>query len=66
MAKIKQFEDLECWRTTRELIKHVYLLCKNESLKNDFNTAKQLRTAALSTMNNIAEGFARYNKKDFI
>lgn len=66
MAKIERFEDLECWQTARQLTNHVYLLCKTESLKNDFNTVNQFKSAALSSMNNIAEGFARYNKKDFI
>ncbi len=66
MAKIERFEDLECWQAARLLTKHVYILCNTDSLKTDFNTVKQVKSAALSTMNNIAEGFARYNKKDFI
>ncbi len=66
MTKIEKFEDLECWQAARQLTKHVYQLCYHEPLKNDFNTVNQIKSAALSTMNNIAEGFARYNKKDFI
>lgn len=66
MAKIERFEDLECWQAARLLTKHVYILSNTSPLKNDFNTVKQIKSAALSTMNNIAEGFARFNKKDFI
>ncbi|RAW01412.1 four helix bundle protein [Pseudochryseolinea flava] len=35
-------------------------------LKTDFDTRSQIKRAALSTMNNIAEGFGRYSAKDFI
>lgn len=66
MTKIDQFEDLECWLAARQLTKHVFQLSYTETIKNDFDTKKQFKSAALSTMNNIAEGFARYNKKDFI
>ncbi|MBC34924.1 MAG: four helix bundle protein [Bacteroidetes bacterium] len=66
MAKIERFEDLECWKVARLLTKHVYILAETESLKSDFSTVRQLKSASLSTMNNIAEGFARFNKKDFM
>jgi len=32
----------------------------------DFSTQDQIKRAALSTMNNIAEGFGRYSNKEFI
>lgn len=66
MSKIDRFEDLECWQAARQLTKHVFQACCADSLKNDFDTKKQFKSAALSIMNNIAEGFARYNYKDFI
>lgn len=66
MAKIERFEDLDCWQSARQLTKYAFQLCLKEPLKSDSNTVKQFKSAALSTMNNIAEGFARFNKKDFI
>lgn len=66
MAKIEKFEDLECWRTARELVNYVYDLCEQGALAKDFDTRSQIRRAALSTMNNIAEGFGRYSNKEFI
>ena len=66
MSKIEQFEDLECWKAARQLTKHVFQICNIDTLKNDFDTKKRFKSAALSTMNNITEGFARYNNKDFI
>jgi len=66
MPKIERFEDLRCWKKARELTSAVYDLIKASGLSNDYRLRDQLTGAAVSTMSNIAEGFARYNKKDFI
>ncbi|MCR9288225.1 MAG: four helix bundle protein [Bacteroidetes bacterium] len=66
MAKITRFEELTCWKASRELVKLVYKLSSTGNLARDFDTKSQLRRAALSMMNNIAEGFARFSKKEFI
>jgi four helix bundle protein len=66
MAKIERFEDLKCWRAARELVKIVYMTSEEGKLAKDFDTKSQIRRAALSTMNNIAEGFGRGSDKEFI
>jgi four helix bundle protein len=66
MAKVEKFEDLRCWQAARELVKLVYLACEEGKLAKDYDTRGQLKRAALSSMNNIAEGFGRYSTKDFI
>lgn len=66
MAKVDRFEDLTCWQTARDLVRLVYLACEEGKLARDFDTRSQIKRAALSTMNNIAEGFGRYNDKEFI
>jgi four helix bundle protein len=66
MAKIERFEDLECWKSARELVCQIYLLCQKGPLAKDYDFQSQLKRASLSIMNNIAEGFSRFNKKDFI
>jgi four helix bundle protein len=66
MAKVEKFEDLRCWQAARELVKLVYLSCEEGKLSIDFETRGQLKRAALSSMNNIAEGFGRFSSKDFI
>jgi four helix bundle protein len=35
-------------------------------LAKDFETKSQIKRAALSAMNNIAEGFGKYSSKEFI
>ncbi len=44
----------------------VYQLVQTEEASTDFRLRDQLTGAAVSTMSNISEGFARYHKKDFI
>ncbi|HEY5691010.1 MAG TPA: four helix bundle protein [Cyclobacteriaceae bacterium] len=66
MPKVTQFEDLKCWRLARELVKLVFDACEEGKLSKDFETKSQIKRAALSSMNNIAEGFGRYSNKEFI
>ncbi len=66
MAKIDRFQDLNCWKAGRELTRLVYALSRSGPLWRDFNMRDQVRSAALSTMSNIAEGFRRMSDKEFI
>lgn len=66
MAKIEKFEDLHCWQAARELVKLIYQVCEEGKLLKDFDTKSQLKRAALSSMNNVAEGFGRSSDKEFI
>jgi four helix bundle protein len=66
MSKIEKFEDLECWKTSRELVKQTYAICLIGTLSKDFGTQDQIKRASISVMNNIAEGFGRYSRKEFI
>jgi four helix bundle protein len=64
VPKIERFEDLLCWQAGRKLVKFVYLICETVPLNKDFETKGQLKHAALTVMNNIAEGFGRIHKRD--
>ncbi len=66
MSKIENFEDLDCWKKARELVNQMYMIAKSTSLSRDFALKDQILRAAISTMTNIAEGFSRFSKKDFI
>jgi four helix bundle protein len=66
VAKVERFEDLKCWQSARQLVNLVYKACATGKLAKDFETRGQIKRATLSTMNNIAEGFGRYSKKEFI
>ena len=66
MSTIQRFEDLKCWQAARQLVKLIYLVSRTGEFVRDFDTKNQFRKAALASMNNIAEGFGRFGRKDFI
>ncbi|TMF03727.1 MAG: four helix bundle protein, partial [Chloroflexi bacterium] len=55
MATIQKFEELEAWRTARQLTRWIYRLCAAGPLERDFGLKDQMRRAAVSIMSNIAE-----------
>jgi four helix bundle protein len=57
MQKPEKFEDLEAWQAARELTNEAYRLARREPMSRDFGLCDQFRRAALSVMNNIAEGW---------
>ena len=63
---ILRFEELECWQAARGLTKTVFQLTSLGCFSEDFDTRGHLRRAALTTMNSIAEGFARYQNEETI
>ena len=66
MATIKNFEDLICWKKSREITKHIYRVTKNTEFSKDYPLIKQIRRSAVSAMSNIAEGFERDGNREFI
>ena len=64
--KIERFEDLEVWQLSRELVKSVYKLTSGTKFSKDFGLVSQIQRSAVSIMSNIAEGFERKSKKEFI
>ncbi len=66
MSKVERFEDLICWQKSRQLVNLVYMVSDKGKFKTDFDLKSQFRRAAVSSMNNIAEGFSRYSQKEFI
>jgi four helix bundle protein len=66
MPKVNRFEDLRCWQEARVLVREIYRIAEEGRLSKDYETRSQLKRAALSCMNNIAEGFGKYSNKEFI
>lgn len=66
MATAQQFEDLGVWQDARTLVKEIYTASKQRAFYRDFGLRDQIRRAATSTMSNIAEGFERGSRKEFI
>ena len=64
--KVTSFEDLLVWQKGLEMVKQVYLISKVGELNRDFALRDQLRRAALSIPTNIAEGFERASRKEYL
>ena len=66
MAKAQKFEDLAIFQMARDLCKEVYAITKEGEFHKDSRFVQQIRAAAGSIMDNIAEGFERDGNKEFI
>ena len=53
---VYNYEDMVIWRMSRTLVKEIYILSTDI---RDFGFNSQIQRAAISIMNNIAEGFER-------
>lgn len=60
--KIKDFEGMEVWQDARQLAVDVYA---DFSSTKDFSFCDQIKRAAISISNNIAEGCGRTTKTEF-
>jgi four helix bundle protein len=60
------FEDLEVYEAAREFRKKIYALIKKLPPEEKFNLVSQMRRAATSLTNNIAEGHGRYHYQENI
>ncbi|HXK39330.1 MAG TPA: four helix bundle protein [Candidatus Paceibacterota bacterium] len=59
---IKQFEDIIAWQKAKIL---TVMLYRSVASSKDWGFRDQLQRAAVSVMNNIAEGYERQTNKDF-
>jgi four helix bundle protein len=62
----RTFEDLELYKAARDFRKAVYVLIKQLPDVEKYNLASQMRRAATSLTNNIAEGNGRYHYQEGI
>ena len=62
MTTIKNFEELEIWKMSRELVNLIYSDFRE---CRDFGFRDQITRAGISIMNNISEGFCRGGDPEF-
>lgn len=60
--KIEKFEDILIWQKAKELVIEIYKIFLHN---RDFSFRDQIQRAAISIMNNIAEGFERKTNNEF-
>lgn len=59
---VQRFEDLLVWQKSQDLAVNIYKTFRDTK---DFSFRDQIRRAAISVSNNIAEGFERNSNADF-
>ena len=64
--KIERFEDIEAWKEARDIVNRVYRVCSVNGFRKDYSLADQIKRAAISIMANIAEGYERGGRKEFV
>lgn len=60
--KLRRFEDLEAWQQSRKLTRMIYEI----NFGRDYRLRDQITAAAVSVMNNIAEGFDSQSNLEFM
>lgn len=66
MATITRFEDLEIWQLARLYAGDVYKLTLEEKFSKEYKLKDQIKGSTGSVMDNIAEGFGRESRLEFI
>ena len=63
---LTSFRELRVWREAMSLVKDIYCFVKGFPPEEKFGLASQLTRAAVSVPSNIAEGYGRGSRKDYV
>jgi len=66
MATIQSFEEIESWKKAREICRILGKYVDEGRFKNSYRLIHQIEDSSGSIMDNIAEGFERGTKGEFI
>lgn len=66
MATVTKFEDLEAWQLCRELSRKVFEFSERLPFSKDYALKDQINRSSGSAMDNIAEGFGRGGRNEFV
>ena len=66
MSTITRFEEIEAWKTAREMTRMIYALTEQGQFAKDFGLKNQIQRASVSVMSNIAEGYESRTQAQFL
>ena len=66
MATVNRFEDLEVWQLARKYASSIYQLTLQEKFSKEYKFKDQIKDSSGSVMDNVAEGFGRESRLEFI
>src|SRR5215217_2338119 len=64
--KVECFEDLYIRQKSIEFVKEIYAITDRQRMKNGFGLKNQMRDSSISIPSNIAEGFERRSRKEYL
>jgi four helix bundle protein len=62
----KRFEELPVWQKAKDIAVQIYKVTQQGELAKCYSLVEQIRKSAVSISSNIAEGFERGSRKEFI
>jgi four helix bundle protein len=65
-SEIRSFRDLVAWQKAMDLCQEVYRVTQSYPADERFALTAQTRRAAVSVPSNIAEGYGRGQKRDYV
>ena len=65
-GKVVKFEDLDVFKCSRQLTNEIFRITDNSREFRSFALRDQVRRASISIMSNIAEGFEKRTRQEFI
>ncbi|WP_420148512.1 four helix bundle protein [Spirosoma sp.] len=66
MPTVNRIEDLKAWQKARLLSSAIHRVTRDKVFQEDYDLKRQIRRSGGSVMDNIAEGFGRGNRGEFI
>ncbi len=63
---MKTYRELEVWKSSMDLVEQVYAVTQNFPDKERFGLTSQLQRAGVSVSANIAEGYGRAHKNEYL
>lgn len=66
MATIERSENMAVWKQSRAFVDMIYRVTGDGAFAKDFALRDQIRKAAVSIPSNIAEGFERDRRGEFV
>jgi len=66
MGKLKSYRDLEVWKISMQLAREVYQITEGMPKHEIYGLTSQIRRASVSVPANIAEGYGRNHRKEYV
>lgn len=64
--KVKTYRDLLIWQKSMKLVTQIYVETKSLPKEEVYGLTSQIRRSSISIPSNIAEGYGRNSKNDYI